>query len=103
MPIYEYRCASCQNKSSFFARSVHAEVDAVCPHCGSDGMQRVISRVSFKVSAGTDPEMDYYKDRSKIGRHVEDSFKRFGVDMPDSVRKTLDNARRGKTPEGLDI
>ena len=74
----------------------------VCPECGSVDMARVISPVSFKMPA-SDPGMDYYKDPSNIGRHVEDSFKRHGVDMPDSVRKTIDDARRGKMPEGLDV
>ena len=77
MPIYEYRCASCDLKSSFFTRSVYVEVEAVCSHCGSDP--------------------------SNIGRHAEKSFERFGVDMPESVRGMIDEARKGKMPDGLDL
>lgn len=108
LPIYEYRCASCRRKSTFLTRSVYTEVEAVCARCGSRDMSRLISTVSFKKSSrnkssGHDGEMDYYRDPSNIGRHVEDSFERFGVDMPESVRETIDDARRGKMPEGLDI
>ena len=41
--------------------------------------------------------------RPILGRNVDDSFRRFGVDMPDSVRKVLEDARRRKMPEGMDI
>ena len=103
LPIYEYRCVACSQKSSFFTRSVHTQVDAVCSHCGSDDMNRIISTVSFRSSTRRSSASDYYGDPSNIGRHVEDSFGRHGVDMPETIRKTIDDARRGKMPDGLDI
>ncbi|MCH7787003.1 MAG: zinc ribbon domain-containing protein [Chloroflexi bacterium] len=103
MPIYEYRCASCDLKSSFFTRSVYVEVNAVCSHCGGEDMQRLISRVSFKMGSGGTRGTDYYSDSSNIGRNVEKNFERFGVDMPESVRGMIDDARKGKMPEGLDL
>ena len=102
MPIYEYRCVDCHRKSSFLTRSVNAELEPVCSHCGGKEMERLISRVSFKVSSSS-PGADYYSDPSNIGRHVEDSFQKAGMDVPDSVRETIDKARGGKMPEGLDI
>ena len=103
MPINEYRCASCDLKSSFFTRSVYVEVEAVCSHCGSDDMRRLISRVSFKMGSGGTRGTDYYSDPSNIGRHAEKSFERFGVDMPESVRGMIDEARKGKMPDELDL
>lgn len=103
MPIYEYRCVSCDRKSSFFTRSVYVEVEAICSHCGSDDMQRLISRVSFKMASGGTRGTDYYSDPSNIGRHAEKNFERFGVDMPESVRDMIDEARKGKMPEELDM
>ena len=103
MPIYEYRCGSCSQVSSFFVRSVSTPVDAVCKECGGGDMHRLISRVAFKVSSGGSSEADYYSDPSNIGRRVEQSFSRFGVDMPETVRKTIDEARKGKMPDGLDL
>ena len=46
---------------------------------------------------------DYYSDPRNIGRNVEESFARHGVDMPDSVRQSIDAARSGETPKGLDL
>ena len=103
MPTYEFRCASCNWKSSFFIRSMSTPFDAVCPHCDSDDMQRVISAVSFKFSSKGSPDSSYFSDPSNIGRRVEEGFKRYGVDMPETVRETIDEARQGKMPEGLDI
>jgi len=45
----------------------------------------------------------YYSDKSNIGKHVEESFSKNGLDMPDTVRKTIDEARSGKMPKNLDI
>ena len=102
MPIYEYRCQACDHKASFFVRSVSKKVDAVCPQCGSGDMSRLISAVSFR-SSSAGGGADYYSDPSNIGKHVEDSFRKSGVDMPEPVRRTIDDARRGKMPDGLDI
>ena len=103
MPIYEYRCASCDHKSTFFTRSVYAEVQAICQKCGSEEMQRVISMVTFRTSSSGSQSADYYSDPSNIGRYVEDSFSQRGVDMPESIRETINDARRGKMPDGLDL
>ena len=46
---------------------------------------------------------DYYSDPRNIGRHVEESFTRHGVDMPDSVRESIDSARSGEAPNGMDL
>jgi hypothetical protein len=45
---------------------------------------------------------DYYSDPRNIGRHVEESFQRYGMDMPASVRDTIDAAREGDLPKGMD-
>ncbi len=106
MPVYEYRCEVCGQKASFLARSFDAQVEAVCPDCGSREMRRLFSVVSFRFAsrgAAGDPSLDYYRDPSNIGRHAEESFKKYGVDMPESVRKAIDRARQGKMPEGLDL
>lgn len=46
---------------------------------------------------------DYYSDPRNIGRHVEESFARHGMDVPDSVRQSIDSARSGETPQGIDL
>ncbi len=53
------------------------------------------------IGAGRQP-MDYYKDPRNIGRNVENSFARHGVEMPQSVGDSIDAARQGESPKGID-
>lgn len=46
MPIYEYRCNRCQRRVSIFQRSMREAAAAVCSHCGSIDLTRLISRVA---------------------------------------------------------
>lgn len=114
MPIYEYRCQACQRTSSFFTRSISSPLEPVCPHCDGSDMTRAVSSFAYHRSFktihedyGPPPEgaspLDYYKDPRNIGRRVEDSFQKYGVEMPESVRDNIDAAREGKLPEGLDL
>ena len=111
MPIYEYRCAGCGQVSSFFLRSINSPLDPSCNHCGGREMQRRMS--SFAVAKTTQSvheqfptaggsNMDYYSDPRNIGRHVEESFQKRGMEVPPSVRQTIDAAREGTLPKGLD-
>ena len=49
------------------------------------------------------PSLDYYQDPRNVGRHVEEAFQKHGVDMPQSVRDSIDSARDGQMPKGLDL
>ncbi len=37
-----------------------------------------------------------------IGRRVEESFSRYGMEMPGPVREVIEAAREGQLPKGLD-
>ena len=111
MPIYEYRCQQCQAVSSFFVRSMNTPIEPVCDGCGSDRMQRRMSSFAMcKTTAGVHESTsrsagsrDYYSDPRNIGRNVEASFERHGVEMPATVRESIDAARSGETPKGIDV
>ena len=111
MPIYEYRCSDCRAVASVFVRSVSSHVPPACGECGGGAMERRMSTFAMgKTTAGVHEanpigsrSQDYYSDPRNIGRHVEESFARHGVDMPDSVRQSIDSARSGETPKGLDL
>ena len=56
---------------------------------------------NYSAGSGT-PPLDYYSDPRNIGRNVEESFARHSVDMPQSVRESIESARQGEAPKGLD-
>ena len=113
MPIYEYRCEMCGGVSSFFTKTINTAVEPLCVHCQGTQMRRVISTFAMgksgrpaqvNHSSGMEgPPLDYYSDPRNIGHHVEDSFARHGVEMPETVRDTIQAAREGDLPKGLDV
>ena len=108
MPIYEYLCDECKAFFEVYFKSFgnsSSSKGPKCPDCSSDSVTRKISSVSFKIggSLNMSNSESYYSDRSNIGKHVEESFSKSGLDMPETVRKTIDDARSGKMPDNLDI
>ena len=113
MPIYEYRCLGCGKLSSVFIRSVNDKTAPVCDHCQGSDVQRVISSFAHHKSLKAvheqsgpppgHPSLDYYRDPRNIGRHVEDSFRKQGMEVPESVQETIQAAREGELPKGLDL
>ena len=50
MPIYEYRCQSCNRKFSVFFRSFSETSEPSCSHCGGENPTRIISQVAVITS-----------------------------------------------------
>ncbi len=113
MPIYEYRCGACGQVSSFFTRSINAELEPVCAHCQSQDMRRRMSSFAMGKTVqsvheqfpalGGGNALDYYSDPRNIGRNVEEGFRRHGLEMPDSVRDNIAAAREGSLPKDLEL
>ena len=64
MPIYEYRCQSCAQVSSYFFKVASAAADVNCEYCGDYGMERIMSSFSRgRTEADTYRDLDprYYK------------------------------------------
>ena len=110
MPIYEYKCDSCGALTSVFTKSISNLVEAVCGDCDGTNMKRMISSFSMVKTTQSVHEsstyaasnsVDYYSDPRNIGRHVEEGFKRYGLDMPQGVRDSIESARNGELPKGL--
>ena len=109
MPIYEYRCAGCDQVTSIFVRSTSAAIDERCEHCDSTDVSRLIPRVA-RLKTGQDVIDEHgdgsgpegIRDPRQIGRAVEKRFEDFGVDMPQETRQQIDRAREGVLPAGFD-
>jgi putative FmdB family regulatory protein len=107
MPIYEYRCNSCDTKASFFVRRIGQPLFPVCPTCGSQGLTRVLSGFAYHKSLSAiheesgEPDNagpDYYRDPRNIGRWTEKKFEEMGVEMPSQVQGMIEAAREGELP-----
>jgi len=120
MPIYEFRCNKCQQIASFFVRRVNDPLNPTCPTCGSDNVERCISRFAVHKTTKAiheesgEPTMfpkdrDYYKDPRNIGRSTEKRLKDLGIDMDSEeyrdtfagVKETIAAAREGEMPKTL--
>lgn len=53
MPIYEYRCLSCRKVSEFLILNRNAPFTPVCPRCGGNDMERLLSRIRVRLSEET--------------------------------------------------
>ncbi len=105
MPIYEFQCRKCRQKTSVFVRAVSSPVNAVCPACGSHELTRLITSfgISKSVSdvhaAYSNPhDPNYYSDPRNIGRWTEDKFENMGMELPSQIRDMIDGAREGEMP-----
>ena len=54
MPIYEFRCNSCQARVSVFQRRVGAATGAKCDRCGSADLARLVSAFAFRRGNASD-------------------------------------------------
>lgn len=54
MPLYEYLCRKCHRIYTFMHPTMAGAETPPCPRCGSQAMERQISRFAF-VRGGTDP------------------------------------------------
>jgi putative FmdB family regulatory protein len=105
MPVYEYICNHCRQKSSFLVRTFNQEFTPVCSSCGSRSLSRAISSFAYRRSAKShieeypvppdNPSLDYYKDPRNIGRWAEKKFDDMGIEMPAQAREMIDRARDG--------
>lgn len=109
MPIYEYRCADCGERTEAFHRSLDAARRPDCEHCGSARTERALSRFAtpkteaqvMEQYGAPDPAAgpDAYKDPRQIGRWAEQRFDELGVEMPAEAKQMIDAAREGELPD----
>lgn len=109
MPIYEFRCGRCRRRTSVFTRSIGAEIEAVCSHCGSNDMSRLISRVAVVRSgddafAGLDEsslaDVDENDPRS-MARWVRSMSRQMGEPLDAEAEADLDRMEAGELPDDL--
>ena len=67
MPTYEYRCKFCHQISDAFQRMSDAAL-VKCPHCGKDGLERVVSGGAGVIYKGEGWYVTDYSKKSSGGK-----------------------------------
>ena len=101
MPIYEYRCQECCRISSFLVLNLKEPFIPVCERCGSQFLERILSRVHVRLSEETrmerlaDPAQWGGLDESdpkSMARFMKKMGQEMGEDFPGEVDQMVDEA-----------
>jgi putative FmdB family regulatory protein len=52
MPIYEFRCMKCNEYFELLIMNQDEQVEMKCARCGSEDMERVLSKTSYAMGVG---------------------------------------------------
>ena len=111
MPIYEYRCNGCGRRVSVFQRSIQSSAAAVCPHCGSHDLARLISRVAVVRSEGSRlddlasdaglADLDERDPRS-LARWARRMGRDMGEELGPEFDEVVERLEAGEIPDDMD-
>jgi len=109
VPIYEFRCNACRRRTSVFTRSIGAPITAVCEHCGSADLSRLISRVAVVRPEGG--SFDGFDESSVAGvdendprsmaRWVRKMSHQMGEPLDAEMEANLERMEAGEMPDEL--
>ena len=111
MPIYEYRCNTCNKRVSVFQRSIAASTAAACPNCGGSDLRRLVSR--FAVVRNEDQMLDSLDDDSLLSGVDENDPRsvaawarkmqsKMGEEVEPEFEEMIDRMEAGEMPDELD-
>ena len=103
MPIYEYRCRACGNRTSRLVLSVSNPAQQSCGHCQSSDMERLLSRFASpkseaaRLEALADPSHLSGVDKNDP-RSMARFMKKMGQEMGEDIGDDLDSAMEEGPP-----
>jgi len=110
MPLYEYRCNECRRRVTLL-RSFSDTSTPCCPHCQSENLTRLISKVAVlrseesRLDSLADPsalgDLDENDPRS-IARWMRKMSEETGEDMGPEFHEMVDRLEAGESPEELE-
>ena len=112
MPIYEYRCQSCQNRVGIrLSYAEYGKKKVVCPVCGGKNLKRLVGRV--RVAKSEDQRLDDLSDPSAFGdmdendpksmaRAMKKMGQAMGEDLPPEFNEITDRLEAGEDPEAIE-
>jgi putative FmdB family regulatory protein len=102
MPLYEYRCLSCDAQFQSLIMKKEQENEIVCPKCSGRKIKKLISRVASHVSErdrldSFDPGKargdSFYRDSRNIGLSAKKRAQEMGVDLGSGFEERLEKLR----------
>ncbi len=108
MPIYEYRCRDCRRVSSFLILNLREPFAPVCGKCGSESLDRILSRVNVRLSEESrlerlaDPSQWSGVDENdpkSVARMLKKMGQEMGEDFPGEVDQMVEEAMEGGAGE----
>lgn len=114
MPAYDFRCTSCQRRTTLRFQSIvdyDPAVPQTCPHCGKNTLVRHIKRV--RVLRGDDARMNNIDDFASLegiedadpvtmGRFMRQMAESVGEPMDDDFNEVVDRLESGQSLEAID-
>lgn len=111
MPKYDYRCRDCRRKFEIFMTFAEFGSKAVnCPHCHSQHVDRLISRVRFlrsdesRLANLADPAnlegLD--EDPRSLGRMMRKMKDEVGEELPPEFDEVVGRLEKGQSPDQIE-
>lgn len=100
MPIYEYQCEKCSRTTSVLTTRISEKASAVCKHCGSTKMRRIMSR--FAMPKSEDARLDSLTDPSHLSGYDESDPKSVARMMRKMGREMGDEFSSAEFDEAID-
>ncbi len=97
MPIYEYECSDCSHQFETMRKIVDAPLTE-CPVCGKDSLQKLISKVAFRLKGTGWYETDF---KDKPADKKDSTTEKSGTESKTEKKEaaTTDEKSTAKTTE----
>ncbi len=111
MPIYPYRCLDCRKRFEIvMSYSEYGTIPVVCTSCGSEHVQRRISRIRIAKSEDSRLEslsdLDNFEglddDPRALGQMMRKMSREMGEDIGPEFNEVIDRLEAGQNPEDIE-
>ena len=112
MPVYDYRCGSCQQRVGILQTyAEYGKKKVTCANCGSKNLSRLISRV--RIAKSEDARLEAMSDPSSFGDMDENDPKsmakfmkkmgsEMGEDLGPEFNEVVGRLESGESPESIE-
>ena len=108
MPIYEYNCLDCKKTVSILFLSI-SEADneeAVCPECGKNNLERIVSGVAVikghKEPRKADSKKPLSNDPATLAKTMQKEGSNSKKDYGDDFKEVARRLEKGENPDSIE-